>query len=79
MFRLIKLAFYALVGYVLYELYQGMTQEQHADRTTGGGSRSFGDASRGALTGGGRGAIDTASDADGGEMRHTVGRGVVSR
>ena len=30
MFRLIKLAMYAMIGYVLYELYQGMTQQQGA-------------------------------------------------
>ncbi|MDQ3438837.1 MAG: hypothetical protein M3478_00640 [Planctomycetota bacterium] len=28
MFRLIKLAMYAMIGYVLYELYQGMTKQQ---------------------------------------------------
>jgi hypothetical protein len=35
MFRLIKLAMYALVGYVLYELYQGMSAQAQQQ---GGGS-----------------------------------------
>lgn len=89
MFRLIKLAMYAVIGYVLYELYQGMTQQrqQQGDRSFGGGGgtgNSFGGPigageHGGALTGGGSGMIDTAADTDGGAMRHTVGRGVVSR
>jgi hypothetical protein len=39
MFRLIKLGIYAFIGYALYELYQGMVQQQG-----GGGnfSRAFG-------------------------------------
>jgi hypothetical protein len=77
MFKLIKLAFYALIGYVLYELYQGMKQQPG-----GGGfaSRSFGEEGgrRGQLTGPGRGTEDVTSDETGTEMRHTVGRGVVS-
>ncbi len=92
MFGLIKLAMYALMGYVLYEMYQGMTQESGGSSFGGGGSRRGGghgggfggalgdDAGRmGTLTGPGRGTTVSANDADGGEMRHTVGRGVVSR
>jgi len=87
MFRLIKLAMYALVGYVLYELYQGMTQEQGGG---GGGLRSRDSRGRfrseladdtgrmGTLTGPGRGRSESAADIGGGEMRHTVGRGVVT-
>jgi hypothetical protein len=76
MFKLIKLAFYAVIGYALYELYQGMMQQQ------GGGGRqsigSFGQRpNRGQLTGAGEGMEDVTSDASGTEMRHTVGRGVV--
>ena len=76
MFKLIKLAFYAVIGYALYELYQGMMQQQ------GGGSsqrsRSFGQSpNRGQLTGAGEGMEDVTGDASGTEMRHTVGRGVV--
>ena len=82
MFRLIKLAMYALVGYVLYELYQGMTQQTDSFSSSGGrkSARSFGgDLRSGALTGLAGGKTDITTDADGGQMRHTVGRGVVSR
>ena len=79
MFKLIKLAFYALIGYAIYELYQGMKQQQGGG---GGGSasRSFGEGGgrRGQLTGPGRGMEDVTGDETGSEMRHTVGRGVVS-
>ena len=91
MFRLIKLAFYALVGYALYELYQGMMSEQ-ANRAggmrmgggmSGGGSqsRSFGDATATAihnLTGSGEGQREETQDFDGGSVGHRVGRGVTS-
>ncbi len=81
MFRLIKLAMYAMIGYVLYELYQGMTKQQ-GQLGGGGGSRSGGsfgneDSSFAGLTGGGEGRIATAADTTGGEMRHRVGRGVI--
>ncbi len=81
MFRLIKLAMYALVGYVLYELYLGMTQEQGGRSFGGGGEGAFGrgeGGSVGTLTGGGAGTSDTVSDYGGAERRHTVGRGVIS-
>ncbi len=87
MFRLIKLGMYALIGYVLYELYQGMTQQQGGRASQGGGgvqSRSMGEGSDAndagipaALTGPGGGTTEVARDVTGGEMRHTVGRGVV--
>ncbi|HEV2293131.1 MAG TPA: hypothetical protein VGR35_04700 [Tepidisphaeraceae bacterium] len=83
MFRLIKLAMYALFGYVLYELYLGMTQQQ-GGQSFGGGSHgrggSFGGqrGNVGTLTGAGEGMTDMAADTGGGAMRHTVGRGVVS-
>ena len=79
MFRLIKLAMYAMIGYVLYELYQGMTQQQ-GSRSFGdssGGSFGGGSSSYGAFTGGGEGMTDTAADSSGGEMPHRVGRGVI--
>jgi len=37
MFRLIKLGFYALIGYALYELYQGMMAERSSGGVGGGG------------------------------------------
>jgi hypothetical protein len=92
MFRLIKLGFYALIGYALYELYQGMM----AERSTGGGggmrmgggmsgggsqSRSFGDATATPIhnhTGAGEGQREETQDFDGGSVGHRVGRGVRS-
>jgi hypothetical protein len=48
MFRLIKLAFYALIGYALYELYQGMMAERsNTGRGGGGGRRTVGGMSGG--------------------------------
>ena len=42
MFRLIKLALYALVGYALYELYQGMVQGEGMQQSRMGGQRGGG-------------------------------------
>ena len=83
MFRLIKLAMYAFVGYALYELYQGMTaQPQWQGRragATGGSSRRAQGAERGQnFTGAGRGRVEETLDSDGGSVRHSVGRGVIS-
>jgi hypothetical protein len=87
MFRLMKLALYALIGYAIYEFYQGITQGG------GGGSirragREFGsdleealnqDQGRmGILTGPGRGMTTSVEDSDGGRHNTTVGRGVVT-
>src|SRR3954447_9272999 len=92
MFRLIKLAFYAVLGYALYELYQGMTAETGGG---GGSSRGRGSLSRAGeslgralneaggrmqtLTGEGTGMRESTLDPDGGSVPHQVGRGVVSR
>jgi hypothetical protein len=89
MFRLIKLAVYAVLGYALYELYQGMTAE------SGGSSRGRGSWSRAGeslgralnetggrmqtLTGPGAGMRESTLDPDGGSIPHQVGRGVVTR
>jgi hypothetical protein len=84
MFRLIKLAMYGFVGYALYQLYQGIVQQQQsgggfsASRTQdynaglsdqGGGQN---------LTGAGRGRAEETLDNDGGSVRRSVGRGVIS-
>ena len=83
MFRLIKLAMYALVGYALYELYQGMVahQQQGGGGERGvaraGRTRDAGLSSRGQnLTGGGRGRTEETQDSDGSSTRYSVGRGV---
>ena len=83
MFRLIKLALYAFVGYSLYQLYLGMTQQRQQ-----GGGGAFGseydaglsDQTRTGqnLTGAGAGRTEETLDNDGGSVRHNVGRGVVS-
>ena len=75
MFKLLKLAFYAAVGYAIYELYLGMTQR------AGESSESFGEGGArggGAFTGGGEGMQIESEDESGTSIPHTVGRGVVS-
>ena len=83
MFRLIKLAFYAMLGYALYELYQGMSSE-----STGSRGRRRGNLDRAlnesggrmqTLTGRGSGMHEDTLDRDGGSIPHQVGRGVVTR
>jgi hypothetical protein len=86
MFKLIKLAIYAMIGYALYELYQGMMQQQGGGGNRGGlggaGGGSFGQSRSGgnigSMTGGGSGIIDTTGDASGTQVPHAVGRGVIS-
>ena len=63
--------FVALVGYAIYELYLGMTEEYSR-----GGSR--GERARGAITGGGEGMETETIDESGAAVPRTVGRGVVS-
>ena len=90
MFRLIKLGIYALIGYALYELYQGMLHQQGGGggrgsfgRAFGGsggesaGAESFGTAGQN-ITGAGRGRSEATLDTSGGSTRHKVGRGVIS-
>src|SRR2546430_12369523 len=83
MFRLIKLGFYLLIGYALYELYQGMTSGEFS-RSGGGGSRDLNRAlnsERGrmqTLTGEGEGERQETLDSDGGSVTHRVGRGVTT-
>ena len=84
MFRLIKLAMYGLVGYMLYELYQGLS--------TGGGRFSGPvntrrDLNRATnqttgrmqtLTGEGVGRNEATLDGSGTSATHAVGRGVTT-
>jgi hypothetical protein len=86
--RLIKLAAYALLGYIIYELYRGMTEGQQQMRGAGGRSwRRRGDLERALnedtgrmnVTGTGRGTTTVSTeDATGARSRHVVGRGVIS-
>jgi hypothetical protein len=84
MFRLIKLAFYALVGYALYELYQGYSATQPGGQSGGRGKRDLNKAhssKRGrmqTLTGEGKGHKETTLDDSGASATHSVGRGVTT-
>jgi hypothetical protein len=93
MFRLLKLLAWVALGYVAYELYQGMAE---GSGSGGGGGGGGGGARRGRgssdleralnegtgrmsnLTGPGRGATVGTEDFQGGRSTHVVGRGVVS-
>ncbi len=84
MFRLIILALYGLLGWVLYELYQGITKGASSASRAGISSRPLQsalneDTGRMNLTSEGRGTTISTANADGASMRHTVGRGVVAR
>src|SRR4051812_16030688 len=90
-FRLIKLAVYVGIGYMLYELIQGFTAEQ--TRGGGGGSGSGGGQGRGnraasdmnagvrqgvgTMTGPGEGTRVETGEASGAGGSHVVGRGVI--
>jgi hypothetical protein len=84
MFRLIKLAIYALLGYMVYQFYQGLMQGGGSDQGRHSGSdlgRALNEdqGRMGTLTGPGRGTSVSVEDSDGGRHNQTVGRGVVSR
>jgi hypothetical protein len=85
MFKLLRLAIYAMVGYTVYQF---ITDVVHADaeasraKSSGGGGGRGGrpraaQPMTGAKRGGGAGKGETTQDADGGGTRHRVGRGVV--
>ena len=81
MFRLIKLAAYAVLGYIIYELWQGMSESQGGGQRSfgGGGRREFGEdaGARSGMTGGGSGVMADVTDESGAESRRPVGRGVI--
>jgi hypothetical protein len=87
MFKLIKWAFYGLMGYALYELYLGVMQQggqgqQGQNRGQSGGQSGMGqDFSRdkqGRFTGQGRGMTERSEESSSGmSAPHAVGRGVV--
>ena len=89
MFRLLKLAAYALFGYAIYEFFRGMNDTAGAGGAAGGGRGSAsrgmggGGAMRGAdrgvgqMTGPAEGRAEATQDTDGGSVRHRVGRGVI--
>jgi len=69
MFKLIKLAFYVVIGYALYELYQGFKEGSPSMSGEGGGQN---------LTGEGEGMEERSEEPSGMSASHKVGRGVVS-
>jgi hypothetical protein len=88
MFRLMKLAAYALFGYAIYEFFRGMSGQaggmgMGGGQAMSGGSRGNAKPMRGAdrgegqISGPGEGRSEATLDADGGSVRHKVGRGAV--
>jgi hypothetical protein len=83
MFKLIKLGIYVLLGYTLYELYQGMMSGQYGGGMSGGMSggnrgREFSGSGEGRFTGGaGGGMSETTGEPGGASVTHNVGRGVM--
>ena len=72
---LLRLLAYVMLGYVLYELFLGISEEGD----NGGGARQRrGEESYNRLSGGGEGMRVEATDAGGANIPHTVGRGVIS-
>ena len=71
MFKLLKLAFYVVIGYALYELYLGFTE---ASVRNAGGRRQRGQT----LSGEGEGMEERSEEPSGMSASHQVGRGVVS-
>ena len=79
MFRLIKLAAYVVLGYIIYEMWQGMSEGQSGGQRSSGGSRQeFGsETARPGMTGGGGGMMADVADVTGSQSRRPVGRGVL--
>jgi hypothetical protein len=81
MFKLIRLAIYALVGYTVYQFVTDVIEADSALSTSRGrgarGRRAAGTPMTGTKRGGGAGKPEVTSDSDGGAVRHRVGRGVV--
>ena len=86
MFRLLKLAIYALLGYAIYEFLRGLTEGEGTAEParSGGGSRQRGHAldertGRPGMTGPARGERVRTEEASGESVPHVVGRGVVHK
>jgi hypothetical protein len=83
MFKLIRLAIYALVGYTVYQFVTDVIEADSALSASRGrgargtGRRAAGTPMTGTKRGGGAGKPEVTSDSDGGAVRHRVGRGVV--
>ncbi len=68
MFKLIKLAFYVVIGYALYELYLGFKE----------GAPGMGEGRGQNISGEGEGMRQRSEEPSGMSASHQVGRGVVS-
>ncbi|HEV8291945.1 MAG TPA: hypothetical protein VGP94_08465 [Tepidisphaeraceae bacterium] len=68
MFKLIKLAFYVVIGYALYELYMGFKE----------GAPAMGEGRGQNMSGEGEGMEERSEEPSGMSASHQVGRGVVS-
>lgn len=81
MLTLFKLGAYALLGYVFYEFYLGLTQGRKEMRPLRAASRMQNPPQSGqsAPRGPEQGIPVESHSRDGGSARHVVGRGVVSR
>jgi hypothetical protein len=82
MFRLLKLGFYCLIGYAIYELYQGFTEGgQQFGSTRRDLDRALNSDEEGRaynLSGPGIGQNVEVQDASGGRSNRVVGRGVTT-
>jgi hypothetical protein len=81
MFRLIKLAAYAALGYVIYEFYKGITGEETGSSISASGRQlrealNENSGRMGVLTGEGIGQSVRSESSSGESMPHRVGRGV---
>ena len=74
MFKLIKLAFYVVIGYALYELYLGFQEGGMGGSQGGQGGQGRNEN----MTGEGEGMEERSQEPSGMSASHKVGRGVVS-
>jgi len=89
MFRLIKLAVYALIGYALYEFFRGLSTTAPAGAAAQGrqggppreqqGERGESGSGNMQFSGPGQGRREKSEESSGEAVPHIVGRGVVQR
>jgi hypothetical protein len=80
MFKLVRLAVYALIGYGVYYFVTDVIEASKEAQAPSRGRGQRAKAGEGAKTGGKRkvaGKAEATQDVDGGSTRHRVGRGVV--
>ena len=83
MFKLIKLAIYAIAGYAIYQFYLGMNEQGQSSGSFGGrreeANENAGDVGGARMTGGGKGQVEKTEEPSGMSASNRVGRGVVAR